>query len=131
MDHDFYILSVRSSPYMTVKETGKAYGRSTAAIYQDLKEIGSCDRYNKAWTTLNDEGDWLINTLVYEDFLHYRTQLKDKNMARRLPPYSAEEVRRQRGEYKQAVYFQNEEEQPKELGKIKELYEAPKGVFAS
>lgn len=41
MDHDFYILSVRSSPYMTVKETGKAYGRSTAAIYQDLKEIGS------------------------------------------------------------------------------------------
>ena len=117
---------------MTVKETGKAYGRSPAAVYLDLKEIEASDRYKGAWTTLNDAGYTLVNTLVYEEFLHYRSKLKDKNIARRLPPYSAEEVRRQRGEYKQAVYFQKDEnEPPKELDKIKELYEALKGVFAS
>ena len=129
MNKDYYIMSVRSSPYMLVKEIGKAYGRSYAAVYRELKEIENSDRYKGAWATLNDEGDTMINTLVYEDFLHYRSKLKDKNIARRLPPYSAEEVRRQRGEYKQAVYFQNTNEPPKELDKIKEIYEALKGVF--
>ena len=127
--NDYCILIVGGNPYMTVKETGKAYSRSPSSVYLDLKEIDSLDRYRGAWPTLNDAGDKLVNTLVYEDFLHYRSKLKDKNIARRLPPYSAEEVRRQRGEYKQAVYFQKENEPPKELEKIKELYEALKGVF--
>ena len=73
------------------------------AVYRILSEIRECDRYKDAWVTLNDCGDQLINTLIFEDFLRHRTELKNRNLARRLPPYDPAEVRKQRGEYKAVV----------------------------
>ena len=98
-----YMVMIRGHTYLPISGVAEEYGFSKSSVYRILSEIKSCDRYGDAWVTLNDCGDQLINTLIFEDFLRHRTELKNRNLARRLPPYDPAEVRRQRGEYKAVV----------------------------
>lgn len=98
-----YMVIIRGHTYLPIKGVAAEYGCCRATVYNILKEIKACDRYKDAWATINDAGDQLVNTLVFEDFLRHRTELKNRNLARRLPPYDPAEVRRQRGEYKAVV----------------------------
>lgn len=84
--------------YLPVSKICERYGISRRTVYRFYEEIRNYDRYKKAWISINDEGTTLFNTLVLEDFLRHRTELKHKNLARRLQPYNPKEVRWQRGE---------------------------------
>ena len=88
------------STYWPVSRISEQYGLSKRTVHRFFAEIEECDRYKKAWIKLNDCGTSLYSTLVLEDFLHYRTELQNRNLSKRLPPYDPEEVMRQRGEKK-------------------------------
>ncbi len=82
---------------MSVKDLSDWYGYKRPTIYNILKEMETCGRYGRI--ALNEYGDRLIDTLCFEDYLLHRTELKNKNLARRLPPYDPVEIRKRRGEY--------------------------------
>ena len=105
-----YMVTIRGYTYLPIKGVAEEYGCCRATVYNNLKLIRQCDRYKDAWVTINDDGDQLVNTLVYEDYLRHRTELKNKNLARRLPPYDPAEVRRQRGEYKAVVSIEPQQD---------------------
>ena len=132
--NDYFILSVRGTPYMSVKDLAEAYGMKPATIYSHLKLIEECGRYKNHRPKLNDNGagDLMVNTLVYEDFLYFRSKLKNKNLAKNLPPYDPEEVRRCRGEYKQAVHLEEVDKvitQSETLKSLDTIYEAMKQMY--
>lgn len=86
------------STYMPVSKICEQYGLSKRTVYRFFEEIEGTDRYKKAWVKLNECGTSLYSTLVLEDYLHYRTELQNRNLKKLLPPYDPEEVLWQRGE---------------------------------
>ena len=74
-----------------VGRISKQFGLSTRSIYRFFDEIKVHPRYKKAWITSNDCGVTLYNALVLYDYLHYRTELTDTNMRKKIPPYNPEE----------------------------------------
>lgn len=88
----------RSQQYLPVKDVVSHYCLSRSSVDRIVKEIEDCPRYKGQWISINEWGGKMINTLIFEDYLHYRTQLKNKNLAKGLPPYSPAKVREQRGE---------------------------------
>ena len=96
--------------YLSVAECAKVYGYSKQTIYSLVKEMRDCKRYKGVWTELNPQGDRLVNTLCLEDFLRYRSQLKEPNLAKSLPPYDPKEVRRPRGELQLVTNFIDDEQ---------------------
>lgn len=105
MDAVRIITDFEKPTYMSVADAAKLYGYSKPTIYQYLSEMKDCKRYREAWTELNRDGIRLVNVLCLEDFLRYRSQLKEPALARSLPPYSAAEVRKQRGELRTVTNF--------------------------
>ena len=97
------IIIMKSRTYMTVKHMAKWYERTEQTIRRDVKAMKETGRYNPKSLVLDDEGKQLINSLMYEDFLAHKTELKNRNLARRLAPYDPEAIRRERGEYKYEV----------------------------
>ncbi len=88
----------RSNTYMKISDLAETYHTSSQNAYLILKEIEASPRYKGHWITINDFGVRMVNSLVFEDFLHYRTELKNPNLARHLPPYDPAKVRAERGE---------------------------------
>ena len=87
--------------YLHVRDAAKAYGMTPQALYRIRDKIAGLDRYKSAWTEINSGGHLMINTLVLEDYLRYRTELDNPNLARKLPPYDPAVVRWNRGEYEE------------------------------
>ena len=98
------VVSVKGTTYQSAKDLAAEYGRTPQWVSNILAEIKECGRYRSAWIYLGEK-DKLINTLVFEDYLFYRSKLKDRNLAKKVPPYDPAEVRRQRGEYKEVIHL--------------------------
>ena len=103
MDKQVVVVLIKGTTYQTVKSIAAEYGRTPQWVSNILREIKDSGRYRTAWIESGGDKDRLINTLVFEDYLHYRSKLKDRNLARKVPPYDPAEVRRQRGEYKEVL----------------------------
>ena len=100
MREDYMIVMVVASrQYMSIREMSTYYGMKRPTIYNIIKEMESCGRYRYDQISINDYGDKLVDTLAFEDYLLNRTSLKNRNLARRLPPYDPTEVRKRRGEF--------------------------------
>ena len=88
---------MNTNTYLPISKISQQYGIPRSTVYDYLSEIESCDRYRSAWVTLDGGRAKLVNLLVLEDFLRHRQFLKNKNLARQLPPYDPREVMWQRG----------------------------------
>ena len=97
------VVHVRGHTYLPVSGIAEVYRQSKSTVLRILREIQESERYEGYRVIINDDGDRLVTVLVYEDYLYYRTQLKNRNLARRLPPFDPAEVRRNWGEYKVPV----------------------------
>ena len=97
MTDQFFITVIGSKQYMSVKDISSWYGMSRPSVYGILKEMEDSKRYGRI--ALNECGDKLVDTLMLEDYLLHRSELKHPNLARRLPPYDPVEIRKRRGEY--------------------------------
>lgn len=93
-----FSIQLSGAVYLPIKEVCSRYSLSKSSVYSMLKEMEESQRYRKHWVTLNDGGDRLINCLVFEDYLRYRTELKHPNVAKMLPPYDPKMVRKERGD---------------------------------
>lgn len=93
-------ITLEDSVYLPISGMVKRYSQSKSCIYKILSEMTEHRKRYGEGMFLNEYGDKLVNTLMYEDFLLYRGQLKNKNLAKHIPPYNAAEVRKRRGEYK-------------------------------
>ena len=94
---------VREPPirnYLKISEIATEYHRSRQTIYSDLAYIEQEPRYRGAWIYLHDGQPKMINRNVYEDYLHHKTWLKDRNLRKHLKPYDPVAVAWQRGERK-------------------------------
>lgn len=92
------VLIIKSKTYMTVKGMSEWYGKSGQTIRQDIKKMRETKRYNPKYLVLNEDGQQLVNSLMYEDYLANKAAINAG--IKRLDPYDPAEVRRQRGEYK-------------------------------
>ncbi len=90
--------TTRDHTYLKVSELATEYHRSKQTICSDLEQIEKDPRYGSAWIYLHDGRPKMVNRNVYEDFLHYKTWLEDKNLRKHLKPFDPQEVRWQRGE---------------------------------
>ena len=112
------IVELAENIYLPVNRIAERYGISKRAVYAIAKEMEGCSRYKKAWITINDGGSRLINTLVLEDYLRHRKELKHPNIARQLPPYNPSEVRKQRGELSAVIEKVTPEPDAEELKRM-------------
>ena len=83
--------------YLPVRRVAETYSQSKSTVNRILEELKATGRYSSYRVTINDDGDKLVNVLVYEDYLYYRTQLKNRNLAKNLPPFDPVEVRKNWG----------------------------------
>ena len=88
----------RVQNYLKISELATEYHRSRQTIYKDLAAIEQDSRYEGFWIYLHEGQPKLINRNVYEDYLHHKTWLADRNLRKHLKPFDPAEVRRQRGE---------------------------------
>lgn len=84
--------------YLKISELANIYHRSKQTIYKDMTIIEQEPRYKGAWIYLHDGMPKMINKNVFEDYLHHKTWLEDRNLRKHLKPYDPVEVARQRGE---------------------------------
>ena len=92
------VLIIKSKTYMTVKAMSEWYEKSGQTIRQDVRRMRETKRYNPKYLVLNEDGQQLINSLMYEDYLANKAAINAG--IKKLDPYDPAEVRRQRGEYK-------------------------------
>lgn len=92
------VLIVRSRTYMTIKSMSEWYEKSGHTIRQDIKKMRETKRYNPKYLVLNEDGQQLVNSLMYEDYLANKAAINAG--IKKLDPYDPAEARRQRGEYK-------------------------------
>ncbi len=104
----------RDPTYMKVSELAKVYHRAKETIYKDLAFIEKDPRYEGHWLYLHDGQPKMANRNIYEDYLHHRTWLHDRNLRKHLDPYDPVEVIRQRGEV-EVVEAQVSEEKIREV----------------
>lgn len=97
------IVVMKSRTYMLVRDMASWYGQSPQTIRRNVQFMRESGRYNNRFLVLDSEGKQLINSLMYEDFLAHKTELKNRNLARRLAPYDPAAIRKERGEYKYEV----------------------------
>lgn len=88
----------RNQTYLKVSELSAEYHRSKPTVYNDLKVIEKDERYKGFWVYLQEEPTKMVNRNVYEDYLHYKAWLQDRNLRKHLQPFDPVMVRRQRGE---------------------------------
>lgn len=87
------IIELRNMPniFVTKQEAAERIGVEPRTIQNWMNEIEQYpDRYGTR-TTSRDHGYSLINILVLYDYLHYRKQLKQKNLRKMVPPYNPDE----------------------------------------
>lgn len=85
-------------PYRTKSDLADALGISKSTVSDRMKEIETVagKRYG-AYSVISDGNIVLINVLVFLDWLKYRRQLMDRNMAKYVPAFSARKVAEQMG----------------------------------
>lgn len=104
MTADYTItVHVRGHTYLPVSGVAESYHQSKSTVERNLKGILDADRYRGYRPVINEDGDRLVNVLIYEDYLCYKARLKERNLARHLPPFDPAEVRKNWGEYKVPV----------------------------
>lgn len=84
--------------YLTISELASEYHRSRETVYRYLEQIEADPRYRNAWVYLTEDTPKLVNRNVFEDFLHFRENLRNRNLRKNLSPYDPATVARQRGE---------------------------------
>lgn len=117
--------TARDPTWLKISELATEYHRSKATIYSDLGQIEKEPRYRGVWVYLHDGQPKMVNRNVYEDFLHYKTWLEDKNLRKHLKPFDPQEVRRQRGETDGFQVLEPTEEKIREI-----ILKVMKGAFA-
>ena len=95
---DEVVVILKSRVYMSVRDMAAWYGQSPQTIRRNIQEMKQTGRYNNRYMVLDESGKWLVNSLMVEDYWAHKTELKNKNLARRLKPYDPKEVLRERGE---------------------------------
>lgn len=88
-----------SSIFLPVSALAKMFGCSGQTVRRNLKEIQEHERYKNAWIDFGADGTPSYNLLVYVDYMHYRPRLRNKNLAKGLPPFSESEVRKRIGDF--------------------------------
>ncbi|MBP3901634.1 MAG: hypothetical protein J6D53_09345 [Blautia sp.] len=101
MDETKVILIMKHRTYMTVKNMAEWYGTSAQTIRKNIEQMKKTKRYNPKYLVLDEDGKWLVNSLMYEDYLANKAAINAG--IKKLAPYDPEEVSRQRGEYKEAI----------------------------
>lgn len=92
------VLIIRSKTYMTVKDMSEWYGRSAQTIRADVKRMRETGRYDPKYLVLDQDGTWLCNSLMFEDYLANKAAINAG--IKKLDPYDPAAVRKARGEYK-------------------------------
>ena len=105
---DIVVVVHEQSVFLPVKKVAEMFFSTTTTVRRNLKLIEENPRYANAWISLNEDGDKLINSLVYTDFLKYKSVLKEKNLAKRLPEFSEAEVQARRGDYRKLVKIEGQ-----------------------
>lgn len=95
---DEVVVILKSRIYMTIKDLSIWYNLTPQTIRRTIQAMKECGRYNNRFLVLDESGKWLVNSLMVEDYWAHKTELKNKNLARRLKPYDPKEVLRERGE---------------------------------
>lgn len=95
---DEVVVILKSRIYMSIRDMAEWYGLTPQTIRRNIQTMRESGRYNGRYLVLDENGKWLANSLMFEDFLAHKTELKNKNLAKRLEPYDPQEVRKQRGE---------------------------------
>lgn len=99
-DQSYFMMIHATQPFASARDIAKMFNRTESWVRKVRKEIIDCNRYSDTWPVINEDGDTFLNIYVLLDFLKYRGALKNKNVARHLPPYSASAVRQVLGDYK-------------------------------
>ena len=86
-----------TSNYYKISEICEMYHKSKTTVRKYLEEIERDPRYKSAWIYLDDKQPRLVNVLVWEDYLHHKSWLEDKNLRKHLKPYNPWEILWQRG----------------------------------
>ena len=77
--------------YMRLGQICKVFGMSRQTCAKYVREMLESDRYKNGTPELNLESTY-YNTLCFADFLQNRERLRNRNMARLLPPYDPRQV---------------------------------------
>ena len=96
---DHTVIILRDRVYLTLNDTATYYNRCTRSIRNDIQKMKDSGRYDNRRMVLDPSGKMLLNSLMYEDYLAVKEDLKHKNLARKLEPYDSAAVRKARGEY--------------------------------
>ena len=77
--------------YCTVAQLARAFGMCPNTARKYLAEMLASDRYRKARMELTLEVV-RYNILTFADYCQHREALRNRNLAKTLPPYSAAET---------------------------------------
>ena len=78
---------IRGTPYRRPTDLADELQMSRKTVLERRKELQQeTERYGVT-AVIDDEKTVLINLYAFLDFMKYRTQLKDKNMRKYVPPY--------------------------------------------
>ena len=77
--------------YTTISQLGRLLGLSRNTTRKYLQEMLASDRYSKARVEMTLEKP-LYSVLAFTDYCQHREALRNKNLAKNLPPYSAAET---------------------------------------
>lgn len=87
---------VSGYPYRTKADLAEELGISKSTVHVRAEEMEKSGRYG-AYAVIRDGNLVLINILSFLDWMKYRKQLMDRNMAKYVPRYSARNVAEQMG----------------------------------
>lgn len=91
-------IHVTGYPYRTKTTLAAELGISRSTVYDRMREIeGQIGKRYGAYALIHDGNIVLVNVLVFLDWLKYRRQLTDKNMAKYVPAFSPKKVAEQMG----------------------------------
>ena len=85
--------------YLKISELCEEYHKSRTTVTNYVNEIDKEHRYKDAWIYLEPGASTRqVNRNVFEDYLHYRAWLSDRNLRKHVPPFDPDVVVKQRGE---------------------------------
>lgn len=89
---------VSGYPYRTKADLAEELGISKSTVYERMKEIeGQIGKRYGSYAIIQDGQISMVNVLCFLDWMKYRRQLMDRNMAKYVPRYSARNVAEQMG----------------------------------
>lgn len=103
IDNNYMVVIYTQSNFIPVKMLAQKYFCTETTVRRNLKTIETLPRYKDACLYLNEDGDRLVNDLVYFDYLEHKSVLKEKNLAKHLPEFSMASAMERRGDFKKLV----------------------------